>query len=180
MLGNTSSESDADDRSASPAATDSHLAPASADPPAPAPDIRLDGNKPRRRWLAALLIVSFIASGAYVLTGFIPDTPPEGTIWFGTSFDPDSFEVRGRLTAVGLDDEFVMVGRLTQPLAGSRLVIRGYLDGALITIAWPESRDVGGTWGFNVGPMRMPGAWRYEIAEVGGNALASGQFVVEE
>ncbi len=147
---------------------------------APAPDSRSDGSKRRPRLLAALLIVGFVGSGGYVMTGFLPsaDIPPEGAIWFGTSFDPDSFEVYKRLTSVGPEENFVMVGRLPQPMAGSRLVLRGYLDGALITIAWPESRDVSGTWGFNLGPMRTPGAWRYEIAEVGGSALASGQFMV--
>ena len=108
------------------------------------------------------------------------NVPPEGAIWFGTSFDPDSYDVRDRLTAVGPEDEFVMVGRLPRPIAGSRLVIRGYLDGALIKIAWTESTDEARIWGFNVGPIAMPGNWRFEFADAGGNALASGQVVVEE
>jgi len=129
--------------------------------------------------MAALLIVALIGSGGYVMTGFLrqPGIPPAGTIWFGASFDPDTFEVRERLTSVGPNDSFVMVGRLTRPLLGSRLVIRGYLDDALITVAWTSSLDYAVTWGFDLGPVAKPGNWRYEIAEIGGNALASGEFV---
>ena len=123
-----------------------------------------------------------MGAGYYVETGgqLFANIPPEGTIWFGTSFDPDSYEVSGRLTSVGPDEAFVMVGRLPRPLPGSRLVIRGYLDGALITIAWTASNAEGGIWGFNLGPIGMPGTWRYEIAEIGGSALASGEVVARE
>ncbi len=135
----------------------------------------------RSRWLAALLIVAVVGAGAYVGTGgqLFPSAPPEGAIWFGTSFDPDSYEVAGRLTSVGPEEAFVMVGRLPRPLAGPRLVIRGYLDDALIMIAWTDSLDERATWGFDLGPIVKPGAWRYEIAEAGGGeVLASGQFEV--
>jgi hypothetical protein len=170
MPGNTSSEFDVDDDPPSPPPSD-----------APAPPFARFANV-RRRWLAALVIVAVVGTGFYVVTGgrLFANIPPEGTIWFGTSFDPDTFDVRGQLTSVGADEEFVMVGRLPRPLAGSRLVIRGYRDDALITIAWTANTDEGAMWGFNLGPIAMPGTWRYEIAEVGGSALASGQFVVRQ
>src|SRR6187549_2155280 len=94
-----------------------------------APSSGAHGSQPpsgRSRWMAALLIVALVAAGGYVMTGFVraPSIPPEGTIWFGMSFDPDTFEIRERLTSVGPEDSFVMVARLTRPLLGSRLVIR--------------------------------------------------------
>lgn len=128
------------------------------------------------------MIVGVVGAGSYVMTGgqLFGSIPPEGTIWFGTSFDPDSYEVSGRLTSVGPDETFVMVGRLPRSLAGPRLVIRAYHDGALTTIAWTSRTDEGGIWGFNLGPIGTPGTWRYEIAEIGGSALASGEFVARK
>ena len=127
-------------------------------------------------------VVGAAGGGYYVSTGGHPfaNIPPEGTIWFGTSFDPASYDLHDRLTSVGPDDEIVMVGRLPRSLAGSRLVIRGYLDGSLISIAWTENTDEGTFWGFKLGWILMPGNWRYEIAEKGGPALASGEFVAEQ
>ena len=130
------------------------------------------------------MIACVVAAGAgyYVMAGgdLFASVPPEGAIWFGTSFDPDSDGVRDRVTSVGPDAELVMVGRLPRSLAGPRLVIRAYLEDTLITIAWTDSTDDGTIWGFNLGAIGMPGNWRYEIAEVGGETLASGQFVVVE
>jgi hypothetical protein len=184
MLGITSSEFDADDPAAAPPAADSSLPQPPSDAPAPAPAIRITSGKRSRRWLAALVIACVVGTGAayYVMTGghLFANVPPEGVIWFGTSFDPNSYDVRDRLTTVGPDEAFVMVGRLPRSLAGSRLVIRGYLDGTLIKIAWTENADEGAMWGFNLGPIAMPGNWRFELAEVGGNTLASGEFVVAE
>jgi hypothetical protein len=132
------------------------------------------------RWVAALVIVAVLGGGYYFLKGGSANIPPPGTIWFGESFDPESYAVRGRLSSVGADDEFVMVGRLTESVAGSRLVIRAYLDGELLTIAWTLSTDEGGIWGFNLGPVHFPGTWRYEIADIGGDALASGQILARD
>ena len=132
--------------------------------------------------MAVLALVAVVAGGSYVMTGgqLFGNIPPEGSIWFGTSFDPDTYEVSGRLTSVGPDETFVMVGRLPRSLAGPRLVIRAYLDGVLITIAWTASNAEGGIWGFNLGPIDKPGTWRYEIAEIGGSTLASGEVVARE
>jgi len=172
MPGNTSS--------ALPATDGAPEAPP-ADSAAPEPTVRITRRISRRRWLAALLVVVVVGAGAFVAAGgarIFANVPPEGAIWFGTSFDPVSYDVRERLTSVHREDTFVMVVRLPRPLAGPRLVIRGYLDGALARIAWTASTDEGALWGFNLGPTRLPGTWRYEIAEMGGAALASGEFVV--
>jgi hypothetical protein len=175
VAGNTPSKVHVDESAAaSRPGPDNALPPPPSDAPAPGRAIRFPGST--ARWVAALVIIVVVGVGSYVETGghLFPNVPPEGTIWFGTSFDPDSFDLRGRLTSVGPDEEFVMVGRLPRPMVGSRLVIRSYLDDALIMIAWTTSLDEGATWGFNLGPISMPGTWRYEIAEAGGNALASG------
>jgi hypothetical protein len=177
VAGNASSQIDVDDSAAASRPTpDNALNPQASDAPAPGRAIRFRGR--RTRWFAALAIIAVLGVGYYVETGghLFANVPPEGTIWFGTSFDPESFDLRGRLTSVGPDEEFVMVGRLPRPLVGSRVVIRGYLDEALVMIAWTQSLDEGTTWGFDMAPIAMPGNWRYEIAEAGGSVLASGQL----
>lgn len=177
MSGSTSSEIDVDgSAAASPAVPDQAPPPPPSDDAAPARARRFAGRK--ARWFAALVIIAVVGVGAYIETGgqLILNVPPEGTIWFGTSFDSDNFDLHGRLTSIGPNEAFVMVGRLPRPLRGSQLVIRGYLDDVLIKIAWTTSPDEGATWGFNLEPLTMPGTWRYVIAEVGGEALASGQL----
>jgi hypothetical protein len=132
---------------------------------------------PRRlKSMAALVMVGVIGAGGSVG----PNVPPPGTIWFARSFDPDTYEVHNRLTFVGPDDTFFMVGQLPRSVAGSRIAIREYLDGDLFTVAWTLRKDVAGIWGFSLGPLRGPGLWRYEIAEIGGDVLASGQIVARK
>jgi len=148
--------------------------PPPSDAPAPVPALRVAGGQGGLRLLAAVVIV-------YVVTGGLlpraPSIPPAGTIWFGTSFNQDTFDVQGRLAFVGPDDTFFMVGQLTRSVAGSRLVIRAYLDGDLIHVAWTMRTDEAGIWAFSLGPLIGPGTWRYEIADIGGSVLASGQIV---
>ncbi len=134
--------------------------------------------------MAALAVVVVLGAAAYYdATGGHPfaNIPPTGAIWFGMGFDPESFEVRDQLTSVGPDATFYMVGRLPRSMAGTRLVIREYVDDVLITIAWSRSTEEMDTWAFSIGPMMRPGTWRFEIAEMGGGeVLASGQFVATE
>jgi len=148
-----------------------------SDAPASAPAIQVASSNGGLRLLAAVVIV-------YVMTGGLlpsaPNIPPAGTIWFGTSFDQDTFDVHGRLASVGADDTFFMVGQLTRSVAGSRLVIRAYLDGELITVAWTLRTDEAGIWAFSLGPLIGPGTWRYEIADIGGSVLASGQIMARQ
>lgn len=105
--------------------------------------------------------------------------PPVGDAWFGTSFDTTTFEVRGRLSSVGVQDSFVMVAQIPRVMDGSELVIRAYLDGALIANQQSNATGLGDVWGFNLGPLFAAGTWRYELADIGGNVLASGQLTTK-
>lgn len=182
MLGTTSSE--LDDPAVPPPDTVGSVPGSASEGPASASAIRVASRTRRRQRLAVIALVCVAVAGAayYDLTGGRPlaNVPPEGAIWFGTSFDPDSYDVRDRLTSVGPEAAIVMVGHLPRSVPGSRLVIRSYLDGVLITIAWTQDPDERAIWGFNLEPLTLPGNWRFEIAEAGGTSLAFGQLVVAE
>lgn len=105
--------------------------------------------------------------------------PPVGTAWFGTSFDTSTFEVRGRLTSVGVNDSFVMVAQIPRIMDGSEIVVRVYLDGALVANQQSNASGLGDIWGFNLGPLFAAGTWRYELADIGGNVLAGGQLTAQ-
>lgn len=183
MLGHTSGNADFDDPADSLPASDSGLPPPPSDAPAPAPPIRVASGHGVLQLLAAIVIV-YVTTGGLLPSapggGDPANIPPPGRIWFATSFDPDTFDVRGLLTYVGADDTFFMVGQLTRSVAGRRLVIREYLDGELITVAWTLRTDEARIWGFSLGPLRGPGTWRYEIADIGGDILASGGIVARK
>ena len=108
------------------------------------------------------------------------DLPPAGDIWFGSSFDADTFELRGRTTAVGANDAFSLVGRLPSVYDAADLGMRVYLDGQLVASQAFNASGSGDLWGFSPGPLFEPGTWRYEFTDVGGNVLASGEVEATE
>jgi hypothetical protein len=54
--------------------------------------------------------------------GDTADLPPAGTAWFGSSFDRDTFELRGRTTTVGTNEPFAMVAHLSEAIDGSQMM----------------------------------------------------------
>jgi hypothetical protein len=102
--------------------------------------------------------------------------PPAGSIWFGTSFDPNTFELAGQTTSIGSNAGFSAVAHLTRVVNGSGLNVRVYFNEDLVSttgVSWTGSGDV---WGFSPGPLFAAGTWKYEITDVGGNVLAAGSI----
>lgn len=104
----------------------------------------------------------------------VPGVPPEGDVWFGSSFDTDTLAIRGRTTSVGSQEAFAIVAHLTRSIDASKLVMRIYLDGGLIASNAVNASGSGDLWGFSPGPLFQPGQWKYEFTDIGGNVLASG------
>lgn len=102
------------------------------------------------------------------------DIPPVGEVWFGQSFDTDTFAIRGRRHVIGVTDPFSFVAHLRRSVSGSDLAVRVYLDGTLASTTGVESTDSGELWGFSPGPLYAAGEWRYDLTDIGGNVLASG------
>jgi hypothetical protein len=172
----------AESRAASPAETHDQptagVAPSAAVPEASSRNVS-------RLLIGLALGVAIVIGGFYILNNRIPsigpssgvsgaNLPPAGAIWFGSSFDPSTFEIRGRTTSISSQTAFSAVARLTREMAGSDLSIRISYNGAVISssaVTWQGSGDV---WGFSPGALMAAGEWRYELVDVGGNVLASG------
>ena len=135
--------------------------------------------------VAVIVVVALVLDASGVLTGrrtsggpSAADLPPAGSIWFGSTFDPTTFVIRGRTTTAGTDAPFSFVARLTHSAKGSEMTMRWSWNGSLVTnsdLRWDGEGEV---WGGSAGPLSEPGEWRLELTDVGGNTLASGTLVV--
>lgn len=109
------------------------------------------------------------------------EIPPAGQVWFGSSFDTDTFELSGRTTRVGIHEAVAIIATLLEPTEGSELAMRVYLDGQLVNNVDANAEEgVGDLWGWSAGPFFTAGQWRYEIVDIGGNVLASGEVEATE
>lgn len=124
-------------------------------------------------WLAvvtACLTLLLMGCGGTVAA---KDIPPAGQIWFGQSFDPQTFALTGQRTTVGTQEPVALVAHLTKPIEGN-VTIRASLGGALIGSAPIEVTGSGEVFGYVLGALVTPGEYRYDIVDIGGNVLASG------
>jgi hypothetical protein len=101
--------------------------------------------------------------------------PPKGTVWFGETFDPATFEIENKLTSGKVGDTVAFVGTLTEP--GTGIQVRLTTGGITTTVPSddiPDGSEVaGGTLNLLfAGPMKV------ELIDVGGNSLASGTLQV--
>ena len=104
------------------------------------------------------------------------NVPPTGEVWFGASFDTTTFAITGRTSSVKVGAPFAAVANIGKTVDGSAMNMRIYLDGTLLTttgLSWTGSGDV---WGWSPNPAYAAGSWRYELTDVGGNVLATGQI----
>jgi hypothetical protein len=77
--------------------------------------------------------------------------PPAGTIWFGSSFDPSTLEIRARTATIDAGTAFSAVAHLTREMTGTDFTIRESLDGQLIASGAFGRQGTGDVWGFNPG-----------------------------
>lgn len=66
----------------------------------------------------------FVQSLPFGAGGGPVNAPPAGQIWFGSSFDVSTFEIRGKTTTIGATSPFTFVAHLTRSVDASELVIR--------------------------------------------------------
>lgn len=159
-----------------------------ANAPAPAdPGVAMDGRPPGRTvspFLMGLFVVLVIGGGFLITFGVIrnpfsggisaADVPPAGDIWFGTSFDPTTFEIAGKTSSVAVNEPFSIVAHTTRRTNMNELLIRNYWDGTLYLTQPITSSGEGDVFGFTPGAIALPGSWKYELVDIGGSVLASG------
>ena len=128
-----------------------------------------------------VLVLAFLSNGGVLNLGgtggggpSAANLPPAGTIWFGSSFDPQTFAIANRLTTLTTNQGFSFVARLPRTMDASQLAIRASLNGQLMTSIAVNAKGSGDTWGFSPGPLFMAGTWKYDLTDIGGNVLATG------
>lgn len=143
-------------------------------------------------WRAILVIVGLLAAvfvGMQVLSKAAPtvpsfagssNLPPAGSIWFGSSFDTSTFEVRGKLTTTSVQDTVAVVAHLSSAANGSQLNVRTSYDGAVLSNVAFNADGTSDVWGWTVGPLFLAGPWTIELTDIGGNVLAQGTITVTE
>jgi len=98
----------------SPIGTGSTAPPATLTGPARARRMPLLGG-------VAILVLVLVVGLAWMLTRSggpgvaAADLPPSGTVWFGSSFDPETFILAGRTSSVRLGLPIALVGHLSRP-----------------------------------------------------------------
>jgi hypothetical protein len=108
------------------------------------------------------------------------DLPPAGTIWFGRSFDTETFAISGRTDTVSATETFALVASLGRVVDGEDLNFRTSVDGQTVSNQAANASGSGDVWGFTYGPVFQPGVWTIELTDFGGNVLASGRVTVTE
>lgn len=162
--------------------------------PAPTPTQPAAAAAPAKRSnlpLAPLLGIALVViGGLYIASQVFGDgeapgsasssaLPPAGEIWFGESFDTETFELSGRTDTVGTTETFAFVGTLPRSVQGDELSIRAAWNGQQVFNDAANVEGSGDVFGFTYGPLFEPGTWTIEIADVGGNVLASGSVEAE-
>jgi hypothetical protein len=106
------------------------------------------------------------------------DLPPVGAIWFGSTVDRQTFAITGRLTSVSGQQEFSLVAHLAQPMDGSTLAIRTWFNGRVVGSIPLGEPGMGDIWGSSPRPLQSAGRWRFDMTDVDGNVLATGELTV--
>lgn len=121
-----------------------------------------------------LIVVLFFVTACSSGTVDQSNVPPAGQVWFGTSFDPKTFVITDRRTTIGTQEGFAMVAHLVKPTDMQGTTIRASLNGNLVNSVATGLTTSGDVFGLALTSVVMPGQWRYDIVDVGGNVLASG------
>lgn len=145
----------------------------------------------RRPVVISLLvaIVAFVAIGAWQLgllsrlsstAGTAGNIPPSGQIWFGSSFDTTTFALSGITTSTRTGSTVALVALLPRSVSTGNVTMRVSLNGTQVVNQAVTMTGTGDLFGTTVGPFVVPGEYKYELADIGGNALASGTLTVSQ
>lgn len=127
-----------------------------------------------KRLLAIALFVAACGGGTVAQK----DVPPAGQIWFGQSFDPQTFVLFDKRTTVGTQEPSALVAHLTKGVSGS-VNVRASHDGTFVTATSVPLSGSGEIVGLTLGAFVTPGQWTYDVVDVGGNVLASGTITAQ-
>jgi hypothetical protein len=137
--------------------------------------------------VVAVLVVALI--GAWQLglfarltssAGTAGNIPPTGQIWFGSSFDPSTFALSGITTTARTGSTVALVALLPRSISSGTANMRVSLNGTLVVNQAVTMTGSGELFGTTAGPFTIPGTYKYELVDLGGNVLASGTLTVAQ
>ena len=108
----------------------------------------------------------------------IGQIPPRGEIWFGTDFDPGTFDVAGRTTTGTPGTNLAAVAHLRRSIGDGQGFWRLNLNDQLFQNGLRRLRGYGDLLGTTVPSIDQVGRYEYAVEDLSGNVLALGSFVV--
>ncbi|MDQ2964308.1 MAG: hypothetical protein M3R57_00435 [Chloroflexota bacterium] len=106
-----------------------------------------------------------------------PNVPPAGSIWFGSSFDAKSFEIRDRADSFTSGARVALVAHLSQAVpAGYAATID--IDGHATPTSVAPSAGMDFYGVVIPSAFLAPGVHHVRVSDIGGNELASGSVTV--
>ena len=147
------------------------------------------GRRPLAIGLSVAVIVIIALVAAWQLGLFSRSTsaggtagniPPTGQIWFGSSFDTTTFALSGITTTARTGTTVALVALLPRSISTGTASLRVSLNGTTVVNQAVTMTGSGDLFGTTVGPFVVAGAYKYELVDLGGNALASGTLTVSQ
>ncbi len=126
-----------------------------------------------------VLVVGLAISVGLLLSrnGGSANVPPAGSIWFGSSFDTKSFEIRDRANSFTSGARVALVAHLSQTVpAGYAATID--IDGYSTPTSVAPSAGMDSYGVVIPSAFLTPGIHHVRVSDIGGNELASGSLTV--
>ena len=112
--------------------------------------------------------------------GTAGNIPPTGQIWFGSSFDTTTFALSGITTTARTGTTVALVALLPRSISTGTANIRVSLNGTQVLNQAVTMTGSGDLFGMTVGPFVVPGTYKYDLVDLGGNVLATGTLTVSQ
>ena len=161
--------------------------PYGATPPSAAHVTSSRGLSTRTVVIIGILIVAVIGAwqlglfaGLTSTAGTAGDIPPSGEVWFGSSFDTNTFALSGITTTFKTGETAALVAQLPRSVSEGDMNMRVSLDGTVIVSQAIAMQGSGDVFGITLTPFVVAGTYKYDLVDIGGNALASGTLTVTE
>lgn len=127
------------------------------------------------RLLAALLALTLVGCSG-VPSVDDENVPLAGQVWFGTTFDPETFAIPTRITSASTGDRVAWVAGLVKPASNATAYLG--LDGVAAGVeigTIPDGSEVAGST-FLALQTNDGNGWTVQVIDAGGNVLARGSL----
>jgi len=145
------------------------------------------GVSPIQAVIGIVVLLAIVGGAYFAIAGGLPGlssststpkVPPVGAIWFGSSFDTGTFELAATTSTTRVGAPMALVGHLPRNISSGDANIRVWFNGTVMVNQNVSMKGSGDLFGVTLTPFAYAGAYKYEIDDLGGNALASGTLTV--